>query len=97
MTESREPADDIPFPADDPVTGGREPGSDDDTPLAADATPHVSFYQMPFPDDDAPLPEERGEMAPEDSHRAEPELEIGERRVGKECLSVCRSRWSPYH
>ena len=20
-----------------------------------------------------------------------------ERRVGKECLSVCRSRWSPYH
>ena len=24
-----------------------------------------------------------------------PRLE--ERRVGKECLSVCRSRWSPYH
>ena len=20
-----------------------------------------------------------------------------ERRVGKECTSVCRSRWSPYH
>ena len=20
-----------------------------------------------------------------------------ERRVGKECQSVCRSRWSPYH
>ena len=20
-----------------------------------------------------------------------------ERRVGKECLDVCRSRWSPYH
>ena len=20
-----------------------------------------------------------------------------ERRVGKECLAVCRSRWSPYH
>ena len=20
-----------------------------------------------------------------------------ERRVGKECLSLCRSRWSPYH
>ena len=20
-----------------------------------------------------------------------------ERRVGKECLNVCRSRWSPYH
>src|SRR3546814_13934858 len=28
-------------------------------------------------------------------------LEIGdrseERRVGKECVSTCRSRWSPYH
>ena len=27
-------------------------------------------------------------------------FEVGrseERRVGKECLSVCRSRWSPYH
>ena len=24
-------------------------------------------------------------------------LEIGERRVGKECLRLCRSRWSPYH
>jgi hypothetical protein len=23
--------------------------------------------------------------------------EIGERRVGKECTSWCRSRWSPYH
>ena len=22
---------------------------------------------------------------------------IGERRVGKECLRLCRSRWSPYH
>src|SRR3546814_16595848 len=21
----------------------------------------------------------------------------GERRVGKECVSTCRSRWSPYH
>ena len=25
------------------------------------------------------------------------EYEIGERRVGKECSSECRSRWSPYH
>src|SRR6058998_2541348 len=27
----------------------------------------------------------------EDGHRSE------ERRVGKECSSPCRSRWSPYH
>src|SRR3546814_8696897 len=26
-----------------------------------------------------------------DHHRSE------ERRVGKECVSTCRSRWSPYH
>src|SRR3546814_8930968 len=25
------------------------------------------------------------------------EYEIGRRRVGKECVSTCRSRWSPYH
>ena len=25
------------------------------------------------------------------------ELRSEERRVGKECLAVCRSRWSPYH
>ena len=24
-------------------------------------------------------------------------LRSEERRVGKECLSVCRSRWAPYH
>src|SRR3546814_19965715 len=24
-------------------------------------------------------------------------VEIEERRVGKECVSTCRSRWSPYH
>ena len=27
--------------------------------------------------------------------RAQPRSE--ERRVGKECLRLCRSRWSPYH
>src|SRR3546814_5558993 len=28
---------------------------------------------------------------------AENELRSEERRVGKECVSTCRSRWSPYH
>src|SRR3546814_5793462 len=27
----------------------------------------------------------------------EQELRSEERRVGKECVSTCRSRWSPYH
>src|SRR3546814_16065949 len=26
-----------------------------------------------------------------------PQLRSEERRVGKECVSTCRSRWSPYH
>src|SRR3546814_13757594 len=30
-------------------------------------------------------------QAGRDGHRSE------ERRVGKECVSTCRSRWSPYH
>src|SRR3546814_4215930 len=32
-----------------------------------------------------------GEPAVENTGRSE------ERRVGKECVSTCRSRWSPYH
>ena len=29
--------------------------------------------------------------------RAKEENRSEERRVGKECLRLCRSRWSPYH
>src|SRR3546814_1173906 len=29
--------------------------------------------------------------------RIERSLRSEERRVGKECVSTCRSRWSPYH
>ena len=28
---------------------------------------------------------------------AQMDAEIGRARVGKECLRLCRSRWSPYH
>src|SRR3546814_17360551 len=31
------------------------------------------------------------QLAVDERHRSE------ERRVGKECVSTCRSRWSPYH
>src|SRR6187399_3499637 len=31
------------------------------------------------------------------SSRCEGETRSGERRVGKECSLLCRSRWSPYH
>src|SRR3546814_12027552 len=36
-----------------------------------------------------------GEQRERDSWRIERRSE--ERRVGKECVSTCRSRWSPYH
>src|SRR3546814_21061087 len=30
-------------------------------------------------------------------HRERQQARSEERRVGKECVSTCRSRWSPYH
>src|SRR3546814_3461575 len=35
--------------------------------------------------------------APSPIRRNEPWPRSEERRVGKECVSTCRSRWSPYH
>ena len=35
--------------------------------------------------------------APADGDHEEPGGRSEERRVGKECSAVCRSRWSPYH
>src|SRR3546814_13938522 len=31
------------------------------------------------------------------AHKGEAACRSEERRVGKECVSTCRSRWSPYH
>ena len=42
-------------------------------------------------------------VEPDDDERLRVQSELGqslrseERRVGKECLRLCRSRWSPYH
>src|SRR3546814_14975063 len=42
--------------------------------------------------DDQPRPQDHG------AGDADPlGLRSAERRVGKECVSTCRSRWSPYH
>ena len=35
--------------------------------------------------------------SPADRFEPEPGPRSEERRVGKECLRLCRSRWSPYH
>src|SRR3546814_15244701 len=39
-----------------------------------------------------------GGLGDRDRHVGQPHrLRSEERRVGKECVSTCRSRWSPYH
>src|SRR3546814_18012788 len=48
----------------------------------------------------APIEQRRGEIGAEATHRDNLGTAIHrseERRVGKECVSTCRSRWSPYH
>ena len=37
------------------------------------------------------------EMEPKQKHHPVVNGRSEERRVGKECLTQCRSRWSPYH
>ncbi|MFT3725675.1 MAG: UvrD-helicase domain-containing protein [Hyphomonadaceae bacterium] len=74
MTDSRDPSD-IPFPDEEPAA--REPGSDDDEPISAGGAPPLGFYQLP--DEEPPLPEERGDD-PADSHWGEPELEVEDTR-----------------
>src|SRR3546814_18019891 len=43
--------------------------------------------------DDTPVPV----LAPGRGQTRPGRLRSEERRVGKECVSTCRSRWSPYH
>src|SRR3546814_19627217 len=38
-----------------------------------------------------------GGLSTVDAMRNRPLLRSAERRVGKECVSTCSSRWSPYH
>src|SRR3546814_3747903 len=60
----------------------------------------VQTCALPISDIEAKIKEVREALAGEDveaiSAKAE-ELRSEERRVGKECVSTCRSRWSPYH
>src|SRR3546814_19187722 len=38
-----------------------------------------------------------GTFLPPEAVQAFSQIRSEERRVGKECVSTCRSRWSPYH
>src|SRR3546814_4538459 len=74
--------------------------------LDAELIGNVSLRVLPTERPDAWEVQGRGELAlailVEQMRREGFELTIGtprseERRVGKECVSKCRSRWSPYH
>src|SRR3546814_9006643 len=43
------------------------------------------------------LPYWRGDLRPATRRAPGADSRSEERRVGKECVSTCRSRWSPYH
>src|SRR3546814_1658597 len=47
------------------------------------------------PTDSEPQRQRRDERDQQGEREQQPRSE--ERRVGKECVSTCRSRWSPYH
>src|SRR3546814_7472598 len=42
-------------------------------------------------------PDDGKESRPEQDRTAQDHIRSEERRVGKECVSTCRSRWSRYH
>ena len=58
-------------------------------------------YGLEYLDDAEAYEPEFNEPKPIGSHEIKTKLRIlersEERRVGKECTSWCRSRWSPYH
>src|SRR3546814_20563633 len=64
--------------------GGLRPDDPAAVPLALLFGPHANIMEIP----ETPLGPVRVDTALDRSE---------ERRVGKECVSTCRSRWSPYH
>src|SRR3546814_9690775 len=60
------------------------PGSRRCRPPDAPRRPPPARHRLPKP-------------APRALRPTSPPMRSEERRVGKECVSTCRSRWSPYH
>src|SRR3546814_21103049 len=63
-------------------------------PEFGDILSEVIAHAIPFPYEADLVPSLEVRRAPQ-LHAAVGRSE--ERRVGKECVSTCRSRWSPYH
>src|SRR3546814_1315214 len=69
----------------------------------SDWSSDVCSSDLPVPEYQLPvvLPEDVAFSGVQSPIKADPEwrktTRSEERRVGKECVSTCRSRWSPYH
>src|SRR3546814_3936070 len=72
------------------AAGFQVPGTDPNTGEDAmrPGTP-TDYFPSPFANDIA--------ARAANNNAVPPDLRSDERRVGKECVSTCRSRWSPYH
>src|SRR3546814_17441237 len=86
-----------------PKKGVAEPGEEAAARQAVrdlDALPQF-FESVAFLDHEHPThprpPSKAGKPIEIDDHALTREFRSEERRVGKECVSTCRSRWSPYH
>src|SRR3546814_11352561 len=51
--------------------------------------------ELALGDGEHQAPDHEGQA--DDRHAEIADMRSEERRVGKECVSTCRSRWSPYH
>src|SRR3546814_11867163 len=72
--------------ADTRIDGGARHGGNR---IGAETRPRLRRVQR--------LERERAERFGLEADGAVARARSGERRVGKECVSTCRSRWSPYH
>src|SRR3546814_20491639 len=78
-------------------------------PVVKDLVPDLTnFYAQyasikPWMQTQSPAPARERKQSPEERKKLDGLYECilcarsEERRVGKECVSTCRSRWSPYH
>src|SRR3546814_15074349 len=68
-----------------------------DDGLACTLAHDIFVEQSDGDDDDDDDDDDDGGSDPRDPAPQCPQVRSEERRVGKECVSTCRSRWSPYH
>src|SRR3546814_21062640 len=73
------------------------PGIDDGSPDLATSLTYLSRLQALGLRRFYVTPHVHAELYPNTPGTIKPVLRSEERRVGKECVSTCRSRWSPYH